>query len=38
MHGQDSIAYGLWPVVASNVVVVVFFALSFLYRANSIRH
>lgn len=30
MHGQNAIAYGLWPVVAFNVVIVVFFALSFI--------
>ena len=30
MHGQDTFAYGMWPVVAFNILLVVFFALSFI--------
>src|SRR3974377_2600071 len=37
MHGQDTIAYGLWPVVAFNVAVVVFFALSFIKPKRAIE-
>jgi protein-S-isoprenylcysteine O-methyltransferase Ste14 len=37
MHGQNAIAYGLWSVVVFNVVVVVFFALSFIKPKRAIE-
>jgi hypothetical protein len=37
MHGQNTIAYGLWPVVAFNVLIVVFFALSFIKPKRAIE-
>ena len=30
MHGQNTYAYGMWPVVAFNILLVLFFALSFI--------
>src|SRR6516225_899600 len=37
MHGQNTIAYGLWPAVAFNVLIVVFFALSFIKPKRAIE-
>jgi len=30
MHGQNTYAYGMWPVVAFNILLILFFALSFV--------
>jgi len=37
MHGHNTIAYGLWPVVAFNILIVVFFALSFIKPKRAIE-
>jgi protein-S-isoprenylcysteine O-methyltransferase Ste14 len=37
MHGQNTIAYGLWPVVAFNILIFVFFALSFIKPKKAIE-
>jgi len=37
MHGHNTIAYGLWPVVAFNILIVVFFALSFVKPKRAIE-
>jgi protein-S-isoprenylcysteine O-methyltransferase Ste14 len=37
MHGLNTIAYGLWPVVVFNILIVVLFALSFVKPKRAIE-